>query len=45
MQRRQLKSKEDFPIVIWIFVDDWEQNTNPYVLRKKTVFQLSFGPK
>jgi len=31
MQRRQLKSKEDF----WIFVDDWQQNTNSFVLRKK----------
>jgi hypothetical protein len=35
MQRRQLKSKEDFPTVIWIFVDDWQQNTNSFVLRKK----------
>jgi hypothetical protein len=34
----QLKSKEDFPTVIWIFVDDWQQNTNLFILRKKTVF-------
>ena len=45
MQRRQLKSKEDFPTVIWIFVDDWQQNTNSFVLRKKLFSQLSFGPQ
>ena len=38
MQRRQLKSKEDFPSFIYIFVDDWHQNTNSFVLWKKKQF-------
>jgi len=44
MQRRQLKSKEDFPTVIWIFVDDWQQNTNSFVLRKKLFHNYHLDP-
>jgi hypothetical protein len=44
MQRRELKSKEDFPTVICIFVDDWQQNTNSFVLRKKLFSYYHLDP-